>query len=51
MARSNSSGGTVSGMATPSLSAIRSETSRSTTDIGTSRAVQIDARSSEDASF
>lgn len=48
---STSSAGTVSGIATPSSRAIRSETSRRTVESGTSSAVQIAPRSSEEASF
>ena len=46
-----SSSGTVSGMVTPSVRAMRSETSRSTTDSGALRAWQMEVRSSEEASF
>ena len=46
-----SSSGTVSGMVTPSVTAMRSETSRRTAESGASRAWQMEASSSEEASF
>src|SRR5699024_882264 len=45
------SAGMVSGIATPSARATRSETSRRTTDIGMLSAVQMEESSSEEASF